>query len=108
MVTRKKIPRSWTQSDKNIRAVQVIFELALEQSKTLRVKAIEQGISPSDYIRDIIGLPRKKPLRPRLSISLSADDYKMLGKRYQLMPDNKTQIRERIKQELVAATKDRG
>ncbi len=105
MTIKKKIPQAWTQSDKNIRAVQVIFELAQEQSRTLRMQAIEQDISPSDYIRDIIGLPRKKPVRPRLSISLSADDYKMLSQRYQLMPENKEQIRERIKQELITATK---
>lgn len=101
-----KIPRTWTQSDKSIRAVQVIFELGLEQSRTLRIKAIEQDLSPSDYIRDIVGLPRKKPVRPRLSISLSAEDYQLLGKRYQLKPDKKEQIRERIKEELINSTKN--
>lgn len=105
MAVKKKIPGTWSQSDKSIRAVQVIFELELEQSRTLRIKAIEQDLSPSDYIRDIIGLPRKKPIRPRLSISLSAEDYQILGKRYQLMPDKKEKIRERIKEELINTTK---
>jgi len=105
MAVKKKIPDTWTRSDKNIRAVQVIFELGLEQSRSLRIKAIEHDLSPSDYIREIIGLPRKKPIRPRLSISLSADDYQILGKRYELMPDKKEQIRERIKEELISATK---
>lgn len=105
MSTKKKVPSAWTRSDKNIHAVQVIFELAVEQSRALRIKAIEQDLSPSDYIRDIIGLPRKKPIRPRLSISLSAEDYKILGKRYQLAPAKKQQIRQRIKEELINATK---
>jgi hypothetical protein len=105
MTQKKKIPKSWTHSDKNIRAVQVIFELEQEQSRTLRIKAIEQDLSPSDYIRDIVGLPRKKPIRPRLSISLSAEDYQILGKRYQLKPDKKEQIRERIKEEIILTTK---
>lgn len=105
MSVKKKVPGAWTRSDKNIHAVQVIFELAVEQSRALRIKAIEQDISPSDYIRDIIGLPRKKPIRPRLSISLSAEDYKRLGKRYQLAADKKQQIRQRIKEELINATK---
>lgn len=105
MPQKKKIPKSWARSDKNIRAVQVIFELGLEQSRALRIKAIEQDISPSDYIRDIIGLPRKKPIRPRLSISLSAEDYQILGERYQLTPDKKEQIRERIKEEIILTTK---
>ncbi len=105
MSAKKQIPKSWTKSDKSIRAVQVIFELEQEQSRALRIKAIEQNLSPSDYIRDIVGLPRKKPIRPRLSISLSAEDYEILAKRYQLTADKKEQIRKRIKKELVNATK---
>jgi hypothetical protein len=105
MPAKKKAPSTWSQSDKNIRAVQVIFELEQEQSSVLRIKAIEQGLSPSDYIRDIVDLPRKKPVRPRLSISLSAEDYQLLAKRYSLMPDMKEQIRDKIKAELIAATK---
>lgn len=105
MVTKKKVPAAWSQSDKNIRAVQVIFELGLEQSRTLRINAIKQDLSPSDYIRDIVGLPRKKPIRPRLSISLSADDYNILAERYRLSANEKEQIREKIKAELLKATK---
>lgn len=102
-----KPPRSasWSKSDKSIRAVQVIFELGLEPSRTLRIQAIEQDLSPSDYIRETIGLPRKKPIRPRLSISLSAEDYQILGKRYQLMANEKELIRGKIKQELLKITK---
>lgn len=105
MTAKPTRPASWSQSDKSIRAVQVIFELGLEPSRTLRIQAIEQDLSPSDYIRDIIGLPRKKPIRPRLSISLSAEDYQILAKRYQLTPDKKELIREKIKEELLNTTK---
>lgn len=95
------MPQSWTESKKSIRAVQVIFELEQQESRALRIKAIERNLSPSDYIRDIIGLPRKKPIRPRLSISLSEDDYKILATRYNLNPDEKNLIRAKIKQELI-------
>jgi len=103
MTIKKKRPKSWTRSDKNIRAVQVIFELEQTQSKLLRINAIEQDLSPSDYIRDIIGLPRKKPVRPRLSISLSHEDYKILAKRYKLSADQTAEIREHIKKDLITA-----
>ncbi len=106
MVTKKHThARRWSQSDKSLRAVQVIFELGLEQSRTLRINAIEQDLSPSDYIREIIGLPRKKPIRPRLSISLSNEDYQILADRYDLTADKKEQIREKIKEELLTITK---
>ena len=104
MPVKKKVPKSWTKSDKNIRAVQVIFELEQAQSKALRIDAINKDLSPSDYIRDIVGLPRKKPIRPRLSISLSEEDYKVLAKRYKLKLDQKDKIRECIKDELIHAT----
>jgi len=105
MSEKKRVPSSWTKSDKSIRAVQVIFELEQAQSRALRIKAIEQDLSPSDYIRDIVGLPRKKPIRPRLSISLSPEDYILLAKRYELVLDNKDQIRERMKEELINASR---
>ena len=104
MPAKKEVPKSWTRSDKSIRAVQVIFELEQAPSRALRIKAIEQDISPSDYIRDIVGLPRKKPVRPRLSISLSEDDYKILAKRYKLKTDQKGEIRQSIKEEIIKAT----
>jgi len=104
MPAKKKIPKNWSKSDKSIRAVQVIFELEQVQSRALRIKAIEKDLSSSDYIRDIVGLPRKKPVRPRLSISLSEEDYAILAKRYQLLQDNKDQIRVKIKEELIKAT----
>ncbi|VAW57902.1 hypothetical protein MNBD_GAMMA11-2016 [hydrothermal vent metagenome] len=103
MSLKKTAPESWKGSDKSLRAVQVIFELEQQQSRILRIKAIEKDLSPSDYIRDIIGLPRKKPVRPRLSISLSVEDYIILAKRYKLKPDDKGLIRERIKEELIQA-----
>ena len=102
----KKTAKSWSTSDKNIKAVQVVFELEQAQSKTLRITAIENDLSPSDLIREIIQLPRKKPVRPRLSISLSQADYEMLGKRYELEPNNTIEIRNRIKEELVLATQN--
>ena len=101
MPLKKKRPETWTKSDKSIRAVQVIFELEQAQSRALRISAIQQDLSPSDYIREIVGLPRKKPVRPRLSISLSEEDYKILARRYKLKADEKDKIRERIKEELI-------
>lgn len=106
MATNKKIPESWEKSNKSIKAVQVIFELEQTVSRTLRIKAIEQDLSPSDYIRDIVGLPRKKPVRPRLSISLSEADYEILAKQYNIKPGEKDKIRARIKEELIKTHKN--
>ncbi|NOR51730.1 MAG: hypothetical protein GQ470_03840 [Gammaproteobacteria bacterium] len=96
---------TWRKSDKSIRAIQVIFELEQAQSKALRMRALEMDLSPSDYIRELVGLPRKKPVRPRLSISLSEADCTILAKRYNLDKDDKVRIREEIKAELIKSDK---
>ena len=105
---KKRGLKSWAKSDKSIHAVQVIFELEQEHSRALRIKAIEKDLSPSDYIRNIVGLLPKKPIRPRLSISLSEEDYTILAKRYHLKPEEKDQIRKHIKEELIKSTKKSG
>lgn len=105
MTDDKKIPIAWSKSDKSIRAVQVIFELEQAVSRALRIKAIEKDLSPSDYIREVVGLPRKKPVRPRLSISLNEEDYQILAERYDLKSDEKDKIRALIKEELIKSHK---
>ncbi len=105
MSSHDKRPKTWAASDKSIRAVQVIFELGQAHSKALRIKAIQNDLSYSDQIREILNLPRKKPIRPRLSVSLSEEDYQLLAKRYKLKLTEKDQIREKMKQELVTASK---
>lgn len=107
MNEKKPIPEAWEKSNKSIKAVQVIFELEQAVSRTLRIRAIQQDLSPSDYIRDIVGLPRKKPVRPRLSISLSAEDYQILAKKYHLQSDEKDKIRAAIKDELIKSHTDK-
>lgn len=104
-LSKKRGRKSWAKSDKSICAVQVIFELEQAHSRALRIQAIEKDLSPSDYIRNIVGLLPKKPIRPRLSISLSEEDYTILAERYSLKPNEKDQIRKHIKEELIKSTK---
>ena len=106
MSSREKRPKSWAASDKSIRAVQVIFELEQAHSKALRIKAIQNDLSYSDQIREILDLPRKKPVRPRLSVSLSEEDYTLLAKRYKLKSTEKDKIREKMKLDLIKASKN--
>ena len=100
-VKKKALPKSWQKSEKSIRAVQVIFELDQKSSKSIRLAAIDNDLSFSDQIRDILGLHKKLPVRPRLSVSLSDEDYQVLAKRYGLKVNDTEAIREAMKQELM-------
>lgn len=98
------LPSRWKKSESSIRAVQLAFEFSKAVSEVIRHQANQQGISPSDQIRAIIGLHVKKPKRPRLTVCLNEADYLILAKRYQLNPEDKAGIRQAIAQELVTYT----
>lgn len=98
----KQLPDKWRTSDRSIRAVQLAFEFNKSIADTIRYEATRQGISPSEQIRSIIGLEPKKPKRPRLTVTLSEQDYQDLAQRYQLTPEDRQGIRDAIAKELIA------
>ena len=60
------------------------------------------GTRVGDQIRHILKLAvSKRPKRPRLTVSLTAQDYEILGERYDLPPEDRLAIKERVTQELV-------
>jgi len=95
-----KLPEKWQQSQKSLRAVQLAFEFNQKVTEPIRQCANDNGLSPSDQIRKIIGLSTKKPKRPRLTVSLSAADYQILALRYQLNIEDKAGIRAAIAAEI--------
>ncbi len=96
------LPKNWQHSEKSLKAVQLAFEFNQHISDAIRQQANEQGLSASDQIRQIIGLQPKKPIRPRLTVSLSEEDYHYLSQRYTLPIDDKAAIRKAIAAELIA------
>lgn len=106
MVKKKALPKSWGKSKKHIRAVQVVFELGIENARAIRQEASARDLSFSDLIRDIVGLNPKQPVRPRFSVSLSDEDYAQLAKRYGVSADDRATIREKMKEELTEFHKE--
>jgi len=98
----RKIPEKWQSSVKAIKAVQVAFDMDEKIQLSIRKEALEAGLSPSDQIRDILGLPiNKRPKRPRLTVSLAPDDYQLLAEKYQLNADQQLEIKKRLMDDLV-------
>ena len=95
------LPEKWKKSEPSLRAVRLAFEFSKTISEAIRQQAHTQGISTSDQIRTIIGLPAKKARRPRLTVSLSAADYQMLSERYGIPVNDKQAIRQAIADEVV-------
>lgn len=100
---KSKQPEHWKKESKAVKATQVAFDISTEAQKQLKLKALHNDLSPSDQMRKILGLPSKKPVRPRLTISLSAEDYELLAKNYGLEPTEKLAIKEQAAKEIITS-----
>lgn len=98
----KKMPDKWQSSVKAIKAVQVAFDMDEKIQLSIRKQALDAGLSPSDQIRSILGLPvNKRPKRPRLTVSLAPEDYKVLADKYNLQADQQLEIKRKLMDELI-------
>ncbi len=98
----RKIPEKWQSSVKAIKAVQVAFDMDEKIQLSIRKQALEAGLSPSDQIRDILGLPlNKRPKRPRLTVSLAQSDYEILAQKYHLSADDQLEIKKKLMDDLI-------
>ncbi|MDR1227471.1 MAG: hypothetical protein LBK55_00375 [Azoarcus sp.] len=97
----RKPPR-WSGSDAALHAVQVAFDVEAAVLEAVRHAAFENNLSSPDQIRHILGLSAsRRPKRPRLTVTLTLDDYEVLGARYGLPVEKRLAIKERVTQELI-------
>lgn len=98
----RKIPEKWQSSVKAVKATQVAFDMDEKIQLDIRKEALDAGLSPSDKIREILGLAvNKRPKRPRLTVSLSPDDYVALAEKYQLEPEQQLEIKKKLMDDLI-------
>lgn len=92
----------WTGSDAALRSLQVAFDVEKQVIDAVRYAAFKNQLSPSDQIRTILGLPcTTKPVRPRLTVSLSDADYALLAERFGLAVEDKRKIKESLHEALI-------
>ena len=98
MADRKK----WDQNRKVVKATQVDFEMEQNVALQIHEMAAKDGLTPSSQIRKLVGLSYSPPKRPRLTISLSEEDYQALGDKYRVDPQDRLEIKRRIMEELIS------
>lgn len=107
MTDKQYITEKWAKEKQAVRATQVAFDLAEKVQHCIRRQALEENLTPSDYIRKVLGLKvSTKPKRLRLSISLSADEMIQLAENYGLLPDDRVAIKQKAAEILIAHSKD--
>jgi len=93
----------WQKEQSAIKAIQVAFDISAEAQKIIKQEALANNLNPPDQIRKILGLSyNKKPVRPRLTVTLKDDDFVILGQRYGIDPKDQAAIREKVAEELLA------
>jgi hypothetical protein len=108
-MTVQRKPARWSGSDDALRAVQVAFDVEEAVMDAVRTAAFHNNLSTSDQIRHLLKLSTAtRPKRPRLTVSLTAQDYETLAVRYGLAADDRLAIKERVTQELIRFAQPRG
>jgi|TARA_B110000858_G_C17768751_1_gene458432 hypothetical protein len=93
----------WEKEKNAVKAVQVAFDLGHDISQQIRYEALEKSINPPDRIRQILGLPvNAKPVRPRLSISLTESDFLLLAEKFNVPESDRLKIRQLAAESLVS------
>lgn len=102
-----KSNQKWEKQEKAIRATQLAFDLSASVQKTIKKRAIDSDLTPSDKIRHILGLDVKsKKTRQRLSFYLNDEELALLAERYGLSEDDKITIKQRVAEELIEYAKE--
>lgn len=84
-----------------MRSVQVAFDVETQVIDAVRLAAFKSQLSTSDQIRKILGLPHtSKPVRPRLTVSLSDADYALLAERLGVEAADRRRIKEILHEQL--------
>jgi len=92
----------WNREKQAAKSVQVAFDLGHDVSYRIRAEALQRGINPPDRIRQILGLPASnKPIRPRLSISLTEEDFDLLAAAFDVDVSDRLLIRQLAAEKLI-------
>ena len=86
----------------NARTTQMAFDVDTKTQKQIRLEALQADINPSNRIRQILGLKTmSNPVRPRLSISLTEEDFNVLARKFNLARIDKITLKRRSIQCLI-------
>ncbi len=97
-----KSNQKWEKQAQAAKATQVAFDVSESVHNHIQVQSVENQLKPSDYIRKILGLSFKtKKVRPRLTVTLSDEDYQELGQMFSIDADDRIAIKHAVTKKLI-------
>jgi len=93
----------WAREKEAVASVQVAFDLGVETQLSIKKQALDEHMTPSDFIRKVLGLEyRIRPVRPRLTLSLSDRDFETLAELWGIDTTDRLKIKEEAARRLVS------
>ncbi len=80
--------------------IQMHFEFRQAVMRKVRMAAAASNLSYSDYVRKAVGLPYAKIQRPRISLSFSEADLRLLAERYGEAASEPVALKRRVMDEI--------
>ncbi|GAA6138261.1 hypothetical protein NBRC116583_20080 [Arenicella sp. 4NH20-0111] len=94
--------QKWEQESAKIRKVQISLDFPDAADILLRTLAAREHKAPSSMIREILGMPSSPPKRARIGVSFNDEELEQLGRRYDVDPNDKAEIRRQLTQEVTS------
>ncbi len=99
--------QKWEKEKAAAAAIQIAFDLGVDTQTLIKKKALDEHLNTPDFIRKILGLQYKnKPVRPRLTLSLSDEDFTALASEYNVDVNDRLKIKELAAEKLVEYAKN--
>lgn len=92
----------WKKQHEQLKKVQLLFSFVDKIDKSIREDAIKDNTTPSNVLRNLIGLETGKAIRPRLGVSFSEDDFAFLADKYNIDVSDRKLLTQRVSKEVQA------
>ena len=86
----------WVSERKALKKIQMHFTFTAHASKLLKIDAVNEKMSTTNYLRKLIGLTFVQDARDRIGISLSAEDFEILAERYEVDASDRDAIKRKV------------
>ena len=102
-LTTQKIFAALSSTSATGKTKQVAIDLSPNGRKKLIIEAALEDMTPTEKARQALGLSIKtKKASPKLTLRLTEEDFNFLAKKYDVDPEDKLTIRNKVAEEIVA------
>ncbi len=92
--------KKWQTEAEQLKKVQINFSFKTKVDQALRHEAVDKEMTPSNLLRERLGLDSSRTVRQRLGVSFDESDFKILGKKYSIDPSDRNAIKRKATEDI--------